>query len=453
MASTPSSPSAESDDSRLYENVRYTDRPVPRISLRHFDARIDCITAEITAAAERHGVFALVHHGIPQAAIQAQFDAAKGFFALPDEVKAKTPFDADSNVGWEQTPAASVAAEAGLGDKDREQESYRMRLGQEHMERQWWVADTGLPGFQPQCLSFMQACHVLSTRLMVCLARGLGLTDANAKDDHVFVKAHGPGLSSPAQSGLRLQKYFAVGMNDLLSPPLSTPPSPSVRSSRSFGSSRSTTPSTSPAPADLSFSRRLSSASTSTFRGGCAVQPFSDDAFLTLRFFGPGQTGLEICQDRKVVTGCTVDDGSEWTKIEPAAGEIICSIGDLLMLWSDDRYKSALCRERAPVDQAVDHVGDSYCLTYINQPSRDVVVQGPLQTYPAITAGAFADMARMHNFAELAEKKQQKTFAETTAATSTMRPPTVCHAQYHDDASMSMPTSTFGVSSYIGTTF
>lgn len=325
MASTPSSPSAESDDSCLYENVRYTDRPVPRISLRHFDARIDCITAEISAAAERHGVFALVNHGISQSVIQAQFDAAKAFFALPDEVKAKTPFDAESNAGWEQTPPASILAESGLGDKDREQESYRMRLGQEHMEKQWWVADTDLPGFQPQCLSFMQACHVLSTRLMVCLARGLGLTDANAKDDQVFVKAHDPGVSSFSQSGLRLQKYFAVG-NDFLSPPLLTPPSPSARSTRSFRSSRSTTPSSSPAPADASLPRCLSSASTSNFRGGCAVQPFSDDAFLTLRFFGPGQTGLEICQDRKFVTDCTVDDGSEWTRIEPAAGEIICSM-------------------------------------------------------------------------------------------------------------------------------
>ncbi|CAK7272511.1 hypothetical protein SEPCBS119000_005163 [Sporothrix epigloea] len=448
MVSSRSSSSAGSDDSYLGESVRYTDRPVPRISMRHFHARIDCITAEIAAAAERHGVFALVHHGIPQAVIEAQFSAAKSFFALPDEVKAKTPFDADSRAGWEPKPPPSAVTEASsLEDKDREQESYRMRLGGE----QWWVADTDLPGFRPQCLSFMQACHILSTRLMVCLARGLGLTDGKAKDDHVFVKAHDPALSPLLQSGLRLQKDCFAASNSASPPRPSTPPSPSARSTRSLRSSRSKTPSPSPVSAELDPSSRPSSSSSSIYRWGAVQQPYSDDAFLTLRFLRPGQSGLEICQGRKLVTDCTADAGSEWTKIEAGAGEIICSVGDLLMLWSDDRYKSALCRNRTPADPAVDHQGSSYSLAYINQPSRDCMVQGPLQTYPAITAGAFADMAQAHSLAELAQRKQQKAFAETIAATSAMQPPMARHAHYHDDASL--PTTTFGMSSYIGTTF
>ena len=121
------------------------------------------------------------------------------------------------------------------------------------------------------------------------------------------------------------------------------------------------------------------------------------------------------------------------------------------MLWSDDRYKSALYRERAPTDQAVDHFGDCYSLAYTNEPSRDCVVQGPLRCYPAMTAGTFADLARTHNLAKLAEMRRQKTLAETIAATSTAPASAVPNSYLHIDDSM--PASTFGVSAYIESTF
>ncbi|CAK7230504.1 hypothetical protein SCUCBS95973_007596 [Sporothrix curviconia] len=428
MASSPSSHSAESGDSRYYDDVRYTDRPVPRISLRHFDARIESITAEVTAAAERHGFFTLVNHGIPQAAIDAQFAAAKQFFALPDEVKAKTPFDTERNAGWEQIPASTSTGTAEASE-DREQESYQVPWGEEHVGKQW-VADADLPGFRSQSLSFMQACHVLSTRLMVCLARGLGFTDDNAKDDGVFAKAHDPG-SFPVQSRLRLQKYFATAEAPM-SPASLSPPSPSARSPWSHRTTRSTTPTTPATLAEMASSGYLGAC-----RGG-SLQTFSDNAFLTLRFMRPGQSGLEICQDRQCVTDCIADADSEWTKIEPAASGIICSV--------DDRYKSALYRERA-----VDHFGDCYSLEYINRPNRDCVVQGPLRTYPEITAGAFMDLVRAHSLAELAEKKRQRAFAETIAATSTSQPLTLPQSHFYTDASM--PASTFGISSYIESMF
>ncbi|CAK7197662.1 hypothetical protein SEUCBS139899_000310 [Sporothrix eucalyptigena] len=430
MVSSPSSPYAESDDSRFYDDVRYTDRPVPRISLRHFDTRIGSITAEVTAAAERHGFFALVDHGISQATIDAQFVAAEQFFALSDAVKAKIPFQAHCNAGWEQTSTLATTGIADAGDQ-KEKETYQVRLSEDHMAGQW-VSDSDLPGFRQQTLSFMQACHSLSSRLMVCLARGLGLAEDNAKDDHVFVKAHDP--TQPAiQTALRLRKYFATTEAS----PSSSPPS--VRS----------TPATTPAALAESTTSYMSSTPGTAYRGGTA-KTFSDSSFLTLRFLRPGQSGLEICQNRGAVTNSVMDAGSEWTKIDPAAGEIICSVGDLLMLWSDDRYKSALYRERAPTNRAVDHFGDCYSLAYINQPSRDCIVQGPLCTYPAMTTGAFLDLAQTQDFAELAEKKQQKEFAETIAATSSAAAAATSH--FHSDASTSAPTS-FGMHSYMETMF
>lgn len=80
--------------------------------------------------------------------------------------------------------------------------------------------------------------------------------------------------------------------------------------------------------------------------------------------------------------------------------------GDLLMFWSDDRYKSTLYRERAPSDPAVDFYGDCYSVAYFNQPSRDCVLQGPLQKYPATAAGELMDLVRKRNFSELKEKRR-----------------------------------------------
>jgi len=95
--------------------------------------------------------------------------------------------------------------------------------------------------------------------------------------------------------------------------------------------------------------------------------------------------------------------------------------GNLLMFWTDDRYKSTLYRERTPSDPVVDYYGDCYSLAYFNQPSRDCVIQGPLCKYPSTAAGELMDLARKRNFAELETKKQrqlQMTFAETIAASA-----------------------------------
>ena len=50
-----------------------------------------------------------------------------------------------------------------------------------------------------------------------------------------------------------------------------------------------------------------------------------------------GQSGIGIYSGREVVTEYTLGDG--WTKVELGTGDIICKIGDLLMFWSDDRFK------------------------------------------------------------------------------------------------------------------
>lgn len=125
----------------------------------------------------------------------------------------------------------------------------------------------------------MRKAQDVSEKLMICFARGLGFAD------DYFTKAH--DVSRPeTQTVLRLLHYFAVDES---------------------------------APVPEGY-----------YRAGAHV----DWDFITLLFQRAGQSGLEICPGREASTSFTVPINSEhnvWTKVEPAPGEIVCNIGDLLM--------------------------------------------------------------------------------------------------------------------------
>lgn len=242
--------------------TKYSNRSIPKISLRDFSSRIDTITAELVAAAEADGFFALVDHGIPESVIAAQFATAERFFALPDGVKATVPFT-HRNTGWEK--AAQVRPSTGAADQ---KESYQMQYGAAAMAGAW-LPDAALPGFRDDCLAFMRRAQDVSEKLMVCFARGLGF------DDGFFVRAH--DVSRPtAQTVLRLLHYFA------LDPAAPTP--------------------------------------DGYYRAGA----HADWDFVTLLFQRPGQSGLEICPGRQAFTQFAL--GDTWTKVDPAPGEIVCNM-------------------------------------------------------------------------------------------------------------------------------
>jgi isopenicillin N synthase-like dioxygenase len=108
-----------------------------------------------------------------------------------------------------------------------------------------------------------------------------------------------------------------------------------------------------------------------------------------------GQDGLEICPGREVVTEFGI--GNEWTKIKARTGEIVCNIGDLLMSWSDDRFKSTFHRVKAPCRDYFDR----YSIAYFNQPCKDVLIQGLLKKYPVVSGAQFTERAMRRNFAAL----------------------------------------------------
>merc|ERR1712115_491547 len=187
-----------------------------------------------------------------------------------------------------------------------------------------WIDDAALPGFQRQALEFMNQVQMVSEKLMKCFARGLGFAD------DYFIKAH--DTSRPdSQSVCRLLHYFE------------TPQTPN--------------------PTGEVFHR---------------AGAHADWDFVTLLFQKAGQSGLEICPGREVST--SFGYGDTWTKVEPNAEKnaIICNIGDLLMSWSDDRFKSTFHRVKAPCEPG-DYYGERYSIAFFNQPLKASKIQGPLK--------------------------------------------------------------------------
>ncbi|KAF2242835.1 Clavaminate synthase-like protein [Trematosphaeria pertusa] len=322
--------------------TKYVDRPVPTISLRDFDARIDEITKELVDAAENVGFFCVVDHGIPRSSVDNIFDQSARFFNQPDNVKAYVPFSPQHNAGWEKN--SQIRPSTGAVDR---KESYQMQFGEAMNGR--WLDDSALPGFQREALFFMHQAQTVSEKLMMCFARGL-----NFADDY-FIKAH--DVSRPeSQTVCRLLHYFE------------TPQMPN--------------------PTGEVFHR---------------AGAHADWDFLTLLFQKAGQSGLEICPGREVST--SFGYGDAWTKVEPDAEKnaIVCNVGDLLMSWSDDRFKSTFHRVKAPCEPG-DYYGERYSIAYFNQPCKDARIQGPLKKYPLVTGEEFTRNAMTRNFKALQDK-------------------------------------------------
>lgn len=329
----------------MTEKTKYVERPLPKISLADFDARIDEITAQLVDAAENVGFFAVVDHGITQAEQDAVFGASETFFALPGAVKATVPWN-PQNVGYEDR--SQVRPSTGAPDA---KESYQLQFGENMVSpggRSLWVGDEHVPGFRDTCRGFMARVQAVSERLMICFARGLGFPD------DYFVRLH-DSTHPKAQSVLRLLHYYA------------TPEGPAAEEGKVY------------------------------HRAGA----HADWGFLTLLFQREGQGGLEICPGREAVTKFAV--GDTWTRVRFEPGAVVCNIGDLLMSWSDDRFKSTYHRVKAPCEPG-DYFGERYSIAFFNQPRKDALIQGPKKKYPLVTGEQFIAEAMATHFAALQEK-------------------------------------------------
>lgn len=328
-------------------STKYLERPIPSISLQDFESRIDEVTAQLVSAAENEGFFCIVDHGISREQVDNMFENSAAFFDLPDHDKATVPFSALHNAGWEKN--AQIRPSTGAVDR---KESYQMQFS-ENMEGRW-IDEVTLPDFRRTSTEFMHSVQSVSEKLMICFARGLGFPD------NFFIDCHDVSKND-AQTVTRLLHYF---------------PTPENTTGEIY------------------------------HRAGA----HTDWDFVTLLFQKAGQAGLEICPGREVST--SFGYGDTWTKVNPDVNSnaIICNIGDLLMSWSDDRFKSTFHRVKAP-SEAGDFYGERYSIAFFNQPRKSAKIQGPLRKYPEVTGEEFTRNAMRRNYKaslEAAEKLEKK---------------------------------------------
>jgi len=69
------------------------ERPLQTLSLVNYETRKSELVAQLISIAENDGFFALTDHGISEEEIATMFAMSKKFFALPESIKSKYPFE------------------------------------------------------------------------------------------------------------------------------------------------------------------------------------------------------------------------------------------------------------------------------------------------------------------------------------------------------------------------
>lgn len=285
------------------------------------------------------------------------------FFALPDATKKKHPIDVSRNAGWEKLaqvqckdrfPFTNIASFLTFQNLSQIRPSTgvvdlkeSMQLGFHGIE-DLWPSEQDAPGFRTRAERFMKQCNEVSHKLLTCLALGLGFPA------DFFTRCH--DITQPdCLNALRCLHYHDItGQN--------FPPE--------------------------------------YWRAGA----HTDFDTLTLLFQRPGEDGLEVCPGREAST--EFGHGDVWAPVSPKDGEIVCNLGDMIMRWSDDVFKSNYHRVRAP--KVGEYQGSRYSIAYFNQSNKSAIIQGRTRYPEPITAGEFLRQSMERNYKALQELKARK---------------------------------------------
>lgn len=238
---------------------------------------------ELHKACREIGFFYITNHGVPQPLIDAQFDYAKRFYALPAEKKLalhmkKSP----STAGYEPIGDQILDSQDASAEKappDLKESFYcAMELADDHPWAQkrmrgfghnQWPQD--LPGFREQTLAYQAAMRSLGNRVLATIARSLELPA-----DHFAPYYDMPGTT------LRLLRY---------------PPHPQAALANQLG------------------------AGAHTDWGGVTLLAQDDLG------------GLEVRN---------VED--QWVQATPVPGTFVINLGDLMQRWTNGLYRSNMHR-------------------------------------------------------------------------------------------------------------
>jgi len=119
------------------------------------------------------------------------------------------------------------------------------------------------------------------------------------------------------------------------------------------------------------------------------VGPHTDAGALTL-LLQDAQAGLQVFKD------------GEWHTVEPRRDAIVVNIGDMVQVWSNDRYRAALHRAITNTDSA------RFSIPFFLNPSYEANYQ-PL---PTMVTGARPPLYREINWGEFRERRMSGDYAD-----------------------------------------
>src|SRR6185503_8943412 len=138
---------------------------------------------QLRYAFENVGFYYLAGHGMPQALIDAQYEAAARFHAMAMEDKLKVKVN-EHTIGYMPIAETAPPNAAAQGKKPSQNEAFFLRRDRGpddpdviagrrfHVQNQW---PANLPGFREQTLKYMAAMEALCLRLVPLYALALGL--------------------------------------------------------------------------------------------------------------------------------------------------------------------------------------------------------------------------------------------------------------------------------------
>lgn len=142
--------------------------PLPLIDLAAAPASE--LARRIDAAMREQGFLAVTGHGVPQAVIDAAFDAGHRFFALPEEAKRRWHID-----GWPLKRGFDPIGWQSLDPANPPDVKESFYLGVEAIGPNQWPDEALVPGFRAAMETYSAQMEALARRLMGLFERALGV--------------------------------------------------------------------------------------------------------------------------------------------------------------------------------------------------------------------------------------------------------------------------------------
>ncbi len=200
--------------------------------LSGIDGARETAAGELRHAFEDIGFYFIVNHGVPQRLIDAAFDAARRFHALPLETKLALKID-EYNIGYLPMRGGTTRhSKLNQNNKPNVNEAFFLArdLADDHPEANKpfrtpnkWPAESDLPGFRETCVAYAQALEQLALKLVPLYALALDLPAnyfdaAFAKPMYKLRMSHYPPQEVAADNEFGLAPHTDTSFMTLLAP-------------------------------------------------------------------------------------------------------------------------------------------------------------------------------------------------------------------------------------------